>query len=217
MAPSTYTVPPLPYAYNALEPCISEQIMTLHHDKHHVGYVNNLNAALKTQADQTSARPESEEAELQAVISFNAGGHINHTLFWESLAPPGSAKTQESASPKLQAALTEKWGGMAAFKAEFKKVLLGIRGSGWGWLACSQEKGELHLMSSKDQEIVPRGYKPLLGIDMWEHAYYLQYLNNKAGYVEKIWEVVDWETVEGRFSRSMEEVYGSLHDLKASL
>ncbi|KAL8789286.1 MAG: hypothetical protein Q9213_001209 [Squamulea squamosa] len=217
MASPTYSVPPLPYPYNALEPCISEQIMTLHHDKHHVTYVNNLNAALKTQSDKSTTRNNSQETELQAVIAFNAGGHINHTLFWESLAPPNTPPTKDSASPKLMAALAKKWGSVGAFKDDFKKALLGIRGSGWGWLAVSLESGDLAVMSSKDQEIVPRGYKPLLGIDMWEHAYYLQYLNNKAGYVENIWEIVNWEVVEGRFSQSMEEVYGSLHGLKATL
>ena len=191
--------------------------MTLHHDKHHVAYVQNLNAVLKTQTNTSSTRNESQEQELRAVFAFNAGGHINHSLFWESLAPPSSPKTKESASPKLMAALTEKWGGIAAFKDEFRKVLMGIRGSGWGWLAISQGSGDLSIMSSRDQEIVPKGYKPLLGIDMWEHAYYLQYLNNKAGYIEKIWEIVNWEVVEGRFLRSMEEVYGSLADLKAAL
>lgn len=218
MASPTYTVPPLPYAYNALEPCISEQIMRLHHDKHHVAYVNNLNAALRTQSDtSSSARNESERLELQAVIQFNAGGHINHTLFWENLAPPSSPPTKESAGPKLTAALTKKWGSVAAFQEKFRAVLLGIRGSGWGWLVHSQESGDLAIISSKDQDPVPKGYKPLLGIDMWEHAYYLQYLNDKGGYVSKIWEIVNWEVVEGRFLRSLEEIYGSLQDLRATL
>lgn len=202
----------------ALEPCISEQIMRLHHDKHHVAYVNNLNAALRTQSDtSSSARNESEQLELQAVIQFNAGGHINHTLFWENLAPPDSPPTKESAGPKLTAALTKKWGSVAAFQEKFRAVLLGIRGSGWGWLVHSQESGDLAIISSKDQDPVPKGYKPLLGIDMWEHAYYLQYLNDKGGYVSKIWEIVNWEVVEGRFLRSLEEIYGSLQDLRATL
>ncbi|KAL8856731.1 MAG: hypothetical protein Q9178_006688 [Gyalolechia marmorata] len=174
--------------------------MTLHHDKHHFAYVQNLNAVLKAQADTSSTRNESQEQELRAVFTFNASGHVNHSLFLESLAPPSSPKTKQSASPKSMAALAEKWGSTAAFKDEFRT------GS-----------GDLSIMSSRDQDIVPKGYKPLLGIDMWEQAYYLQYLNNKTGYVERIWEFVNWEVVGGRFLRSMEEVYGSLTDLKAAL
>lgn len=191
--------------------------MTLHHDKHHVTYVNNLNAALKSQSDTSSTRTESEQRELQAAISFNAGGHINHSLFWENLAPPKSSQTRESVAPKLKAALNHKWGSIDAFKEKFVELLLGIRGSGWGWLVYSGDSGDLEIITSKDQDIVPKGYKPLLGIDMWEHAYYLQYLNNKAGYVSSVWEIVNWEVVEGRFLHRLEEVLGSLHDLKAML
>ncbi|MCJ1372301.1 hypothetical protein MMC20_003524 [Loxospora ochrophaea] len=192
--------------------------MVLHHDKHHVTYVNNLNALLKTQSEAASAtRTETEQVELQAKISFNAGGHINHTLFWENLAPPASPQTRESACPRLTAAATEKWGSVTALKEDFKGALLGIRGSGWGWLVCSQETGALSIITTKDQETVPQGYKPLLGIDMWEHAYYLQYLNDKATYISKIWDVINWEVVEGRFVRGSNDVYGSLLALKSSL
>ena len=191
--------------------------MVLHHDKHHATYVDNLNALLRTQSDASSTRNDSEQEELQAKIKFNAGGHINHTLFWENLASPTSPHTKESAAPKLTAALTEKWGNVIAFKEKFSAVLMGIRGSGWGWLVCSQASSALDIVTTKDQETVPEGYKPLLGIDMWEHAYYLQYLNNKSGYVSKIWEVVNWEVVEGRFSHSLNDIYGSLRNLKGTL
>ena len=191
--------------------------MVLHHDKHHVTYVDNLNALLRIQSDTTSKRDSSEQEELLAKLKFNAGGHINHTLFWENLAPPTSPQSKESAAPKLTAALAEKWGSVTAFKEKFSAKLLGIRGSGWGWLVYSLESGALDLVTSKDQEPVSEGFKPLLGIDMWEHAYYLQYLNNKGAYVSKIWEVVNWEVVEGRFLRSLDDIYGSLRHLKHTL
>ena len=107
----------------------------------------------------------------------------------------------------------ERWGSVKAFQEEFKRVLLGIRGSGWEWLVWVVERQEVGIVTTRDQEIVPRGCKPLLGVDMWEHAYYLQYLNDKAEYVENIWKVVNWETVEKRFVQGPEDFYGCLNDL----
>ncbi|KAI9368104.1 Manganese/iron superoxide dismutase [Aspergillus egyptiacus] len=202
MSEPKYTLPPLPYAYDALEPIISAQIMTLHHQKHHQTYITNLNAALSAHSAALAANNIQELVSLQSKITFNAGGHINHSLFWKNLAPYNSPQTDISRSaPSLKAALEEQFGSVEAFMQRFKAVLLGIQGSGWGWLVADQPGpgGKLGIVSTKDQDPVPRGMVPVLGVDMWEHAYYLQYLNDKASYVEGIWKVVDWGVAEGRY------------------
>lgn len=191
--------------------------MVLHHSKHHQTYVNNLNAALSSQAAAVSSKDIIAQLDLQIAIRFNAGGHINHTLFWENLAPASSANGQESTYPELATALKKRWGNLGAFKAKFEAALLGIKGSGWGWLVQDEESGYLEITTSKDQDPVSSGKKPLLGIDMWEHAYYLQYLNDKKKYVEGIWEVVNWQIVEKRYNSSANDIFGTLKGLKASM
>ncbi|KAF4627143.1 hypothetical protein G7Y89_g11012 [Cudoniella acicularis] len=217
MASAKYTLPALPYAHDALEPHISDQIMTLHHTKHHQAYVNNLNAALSSQATVSSTNNIVGQLHLQNAINFNAGGHINHTLFWENLIPASSPSAQVTTAPKLMAALTSRWGSLEKFQEKFNTVLLGLKGSGWGWLVQDTESGILDIITSKDQDIVPAGKKPLLGIDMWEHAYYLQYLNDKASYAKGIWKVVNWAKVEERFEGSFEATFGNLAGLRGNL
>ncbi|PSS22545.1 hypothetical protein M430DRAFT_137899 [Amorphotheca resinae ATCC 22711] len=216
-SPTTYTLPPLPYAYDALEPAISAQIMTLHHTKHHQTYINNLNAALVSQATATSKNDIVAQLHLQNAINFSAGGHINHTLFWENLTPASSPSAQPSSAPKLVAAISARWGSLEKFQEKFNAVLLGLKGSGWGWLVQDTESSALEIITSKDQDIVPAGKKPLLGIDMWEHAYYLQYLNDKGSYAKGIWQVVNWKKVEERFLSGVDGVFGSLAGLRSSI
>lgn len=184
--------------------------MTLHHSKHHQAYVNNLNAALTSQASADLIT----QLHLQAAINFNAGGHINHTLFWENLCPQLSSGAPGTALTK---ALEARWGSIQGFKDAFSTILLGIKGSGWGWLVQDHATGNLELLTSKDQDILPAGKKPLLGIDMWEHAYYLQYLNDKSGYVKGIWNIVNWAVVERRLIGGKEEVWGDLGPLKSTM
>jgi Fe-Mn family superoxide dismutase len=191
--------------------------MTLHHTKHHQAYVNNLNATLLSLATATSKNDIVAQLNLQAAINFNAGGHINHTLFWENLVPASSPSADPSSAPKLISALSARWGSFEKFQEAFNAVLLGIKGSGWGWLVQDLESGSLEIITSKDQDIVPAGKKPLLGIDMWEHAYYLQYLNDKGAYAKGIWKVVNWKKVEARFNGGPEAVWGSLVGLKSSI
>ncbi|KAH8663416.1 superoxide dismutase [Tricladium varicosporioides] len=214
---STFSLPALPYGHDALEPHISAQIMTLHHTKHHQTYVNNLNAALASQATASSKNDIVTQIHLQVAINFNAGGHINHTLFWENLTPASSPSSQSSTAPKLVAALSSRYGSLEKFQEEFQAVLLGLKGSGWGWLVQDTKSGILDIVTSKDQDIVPAGKKPLLGIDMWEHAYYLQYLNDKGSYAKNIWKVVNWAKVEERFTGSFEGVFGPLAGLRGNL
>ncbi|KAI0998381.1 hypothetical protein K3495_g9816 [Podosphaera aphanis] len=212
-----YTLPDLPYAYDALEPHISSQIMTIHHTKHHQTYITNLNNALVSLTTALNTSNVVQQLYLQAAISFNAGGHINHSLFWENLAPASSPSAQSSMAPQLTAAINNRWGSISRFQESFNAVLLGIKGSGWGWLVQDLESGALEIITTKDQEIVPTGKKPLLGVDFWEHAYYLQYLNNKGAYAAQIWSVINWAQVEARFVGSVESVYGNLKGLRSEL
>ncbi|KAI5837168.1 Manganese/iron superoxide dismutase [Morchella snyderi] len=195
-----YTLPALPYAYDALEPYISTTIMTLHHTKHHQAYVTNLNAALAQAASTTDI---SRQIALQAQIRFHGGGHINHSLFWRNLAPAGAGAARPEAAPRLVEALGRRFGGgLEGFKARFGGVLLGLQGSGWGWLVVrggEAEGGRLEIVTTRDQDPVAEGWQVVLGVDMWEHAYYLQYYNNKAAYVEGIWNIINWEECEKRF------------------
>ncbi|KFX97867.1 hypothetical protein O988_04640 [Pseudogymnoascus sp. VKM F-3808] len=219
MSSTKFTLPKLPYAYNALEPYISEQIMTIHHSKHHQTYVTNLNGALGSQATASATNSIVQQVHLQAAIRFNAGGHINHTLFWENLTPASETAASPAASgaPQLVTALTSQWGSVDVFKGKFEETLLGLQGSGWGWLVQDVETGLLEIITSKDQDIVPKGKKPLLGVDMWEHAYYLQYFNNKKEYVAGIWNVINWTVVEKRLGSNIDTVFSVVGTLAANL
>ncbi|KAI1127621.1 manganese superoxide dismutase [Nemania abortiva] len=207
MAPVTYKLPPLPYAYDALEPSISKQIMELHHDKHHQTYITNLNKALEVSAAATAEGRLHDAAAQLSAIRFNGGGHINHSLFWENLSPASSPDAKPSAAPKLQAAINSTWGSLDKFKSVFGAALLGIQGSGWGWLVKEAGTGQLRIVTLANQEAVVVGDTPLFGVDMWEHAYYLQYLNGKAAYVDNIWNVINWKTAEARYVETREDVF----------
>ncbi|KAK7422582.1 Superoxide dismutase [Mn], mitochondrial [Neonectria punicea] len=205
MSVGTYSLPALPYAYNALEPSISGQIMELHHGKHHQAYVTNLNNALKTYATATSSGDIAGQIALQGAIKFNGGGHINHSLFWENLTPASSPDAQPDSAPTLMAEIAKTWGSLEGFQAAMTKTLLGLQGSGWGWLV--KDAQGLRIVTTKDQDPVVGGEVPVFGIDMWEHAYYLQYLNGKAAYIENIWKVINWKTSEARFTGSREDAF----------
>lgn len=146
--------------------------MELHHGKHHQAYVNNLNNALKSYSDAVSSNDITIQIALQGAIKFNGGGHINHSLFWENLAPASSAEAKPSSAPTLMSTIAKTWGSFEAFQAAMGKTLLGLQGSGWGWLV--KDEHGLRIVSTKDQDPVVGGEVPIFGIDMWEHAYYLQ-------------------------------------------
>ncbi|KAI1430819.1 manganese superoxide dismutase [Xylaria sp. CBS 124048] len=210
MAPVVYKLPPLPYAYDALEPSISKQIMELHHQKHHQTYITNLNTALAASEAATAEGRLHDAAAQVPAIRFNAGGHINHTLFWEGLSPASSSDSKPASAPSLVAAIEQTWGSQDAFKSAFTAALLGLQGSGWGWLVRQAKTNQLGIVTTANQEAVVVGDTPLLGVDMWEHAYYLQYLNGKAAYVENIFKVLNWKTAEHRFTTSREETFKPL-------
>ncbi|KAJ6137400.1 manganese superoxide dismutase [Penicillium samsonianum] len=177
MASQTHTLPPLPYAYDALEPVISKQIMELHHQKHHQTYINNLNAALSAQASATASNDVPTLIALQQKLRFNGGGHINHSLFWKNLTPPAHLGMTSAALP-----LCAKPSSPAGARMKHSSRPLAR--------SCSDP------VNAPDV--------PVFGVDMWEHAYYLQYLNNKAGYVEGIWKIIHWAEAEKRYTAGVE-------------
>jgi Fe-Mn family superoxide dismutase len=200
-----FTLPPLPYDYKALEPHIDEQTMRLHHDKHHAAYVNNLNAALESQPDLQNKSIEELLAmvdripeAIRATVRNNGGGHANHTIFWEMMAP-GGAKEPDA---ELAGAINSSFGGFAQFKEQFTKACVGRFGSGWGWLT-SDRSGKLAIESTPNQDTpLMAGKTPLLGCDVWEHAYYLKYQNRRPDYVGAWWNVVNWTDVAQRFAKA---------------
>lgn len=196
-----YTLDPLPYPYNALEPTIDEQTMRLHHDKHHQGYVDKLNAALEG-TPQLMEKPVEElltdlsvipEAARTAVRN-HGGGHSNHTIFWKNMRPGGG---DDPSGPFAQA-LHAAFGDSATFRGEMAKAAVGIFGSGWAWLV--SDRGALRVVTKPNQDSpLMDGVTPLLGLDVWEHAYYLKYQNRRADYVQAWWSVVNWEDVGARY------------------
>lgn len=196
-----YKLPALPYDLNALEPIISAEIMNLHYNKHHKAYVDNLNKALEQYCDAECKGDLQQMIALQKAIKFNGGGHINHSIFWTNLAPQ---KNGGGGAPngKLAEAINKQWGSHDKFLEEFNNTTIGIQGSGWGWLGYCKITKNLEITTCENQD--PLSTKgpliPLLGIDVWEHAYYLQYKNVRADYVKAIWNVVNWKNVAERYA-----------------
>ncbi|KAL2118801.1 hypothetical protein VTJ04DRAFT_5760 [Mycothermus thermophilus] len=195
------TLPDLPYDYGALEPYISGRIMELHHSKHHQTYVNGLNSALEAIAEAESKGDFTKAASIAPLLNFHGGGHINHTLFWENLAP---ASREGGGEPDgaLKKAIETDFGSFSTFRSQLNAALAGIQGSGWAWLVKDKSAGNLGIVTRANQDPVTVSFVPLLGIDAWEHAYYLQYENRKAEYFEAIWNVINWKTVAKRFESS---------------
>jgi len=199
-----FELPPLPYDYNALEPYIDTQTMQLHHDKHHATYVNNLNAALQGHAFASSSIEEvvrrlNEVPEnIRTAVRNNGGGHANHSMFWQSMKPNGGGQP----SGELASAINAKFGSFDAFKAAFNDAGVKRFGSGWAWLVLDSS-GTLQVTSTANQDNpFTDGNYPLLGNDVWEHAYYLKYQNRRPDYLNAWWNVVNWEEVENRYARA---------------
>ncbi len=197
-----FETPPLPYAYDALEPHIDEQTMRIHHDKHHVGYTTKLNAALEghpelqeKSAEELLKDLDSLPSDIKTAVRNNGGGHVNHALFWPSMSPDGGG----APSGALADAINSAFGSFDAFKEEFASAAGGRFGSGWAWLV-SDGSGNLKITSTANQDSpYSEGQTPLLGIDVWEHAYYLKYQNRRPDYVSAWWNVVNWDEVAKRF------------------
>lgn len=197
----SFTLPALPYAYDALEPAFDARTMEIHHTKHHQTYVNNLNAALEGHADLAAKSIEDLVANLkdlpesiQTAVRNNGGGHFNHSFFWESLQAPSA----EAAIPaSLKSRLEADFGSVEAFKEAFAKAAATRFGSGWAWLV--DRDGNLEVLSTANQDTpLELGLKPLLGLDVWEHAYYLHYQNRRPDYIQAFFSVVNWDKVASR-------------------
>lgn len=197
----SFTLPALPYAYDALEPAFDARTMEIHHTKHHQTYVNNVNAALEGHADLAAKSIEDLVANLkdlpesiQTAVRNNGGGHFNHSFFWESLQAPSA----EAAIPaSLKSRLEADFGSVEAFKEAFAKAAATRFGSGWAWLV--DRDGHLEVLSTANQDTpLELGLKPLLGLDVWEHAYYLHYQNRRPDYIQAFFSVVNWDKVASR-------------------
>jgi superoxide dismutase, Fe-Mn family len=195
---SIYSLPDLPYDYAALEPHIDARIMELHHDKHHAAYVTKANAALDQLAEARDSGEFATITKLSKDLAFNLSGHILHSVFWRCMDPAGGGKPEG----ELAAAVDDAFGGYEDLRAQLTEATTSVQGSGWGALAWEPLAGRLIVEQVYDhQGNVGQGAAPLLVIDAWEHAYYLQYLNDKEAWVEAFWEVVDWGQAAERFEQ----------------
>ncbi|WP_138442836.1 superoxide dismutase [Sinomonas susongensis] len=192
----TYVLPELPYDYAALEPHISARIMELHHDKHHATYVAGANTALEKLAEARESGNFADVTRLSKDLAFHLGGHTNHSIFWKNLSPEGGDRPEG----ELAAAIDEAFGSFDKFVAHFSAAATSLQGSGWAILAYEPLGGNVVIEQLYDQQgNIPVGTIPLLMLDMWEHAFYLDYVNVKADYVKAFWNIVNWADVAQRF------------------
>lgn len=196
-----FVLPPLDYAYDALEPAIDARTMHIHHDKHHQGYVNNANKALAGHPDwqglmatEILVRLDEVPASIRTAVRNNVGGHVNHSLFWKVIGP------NQGGEPKgnLATAINSTFGSFGALQEEFGAAAKTRFGSGWAWLSVSDGKLKIHSTANQDSPL-SEGLTPLLGLDVWEHAYYLNYQNRRADYVNAFWSIVNWDQVETNY------------------
>ncbi|GAA3117712.1 Fe-Mn family superoxide dismutase [Kribbella aluminosa] len=193
---TTYTLPDLPYDYSALAPSIAGEIMELHHDKHHATYVKGLNDTLDKLAEARDKGDFGSIVGLEKTLAFNLGGHVNHSIFWKNLSPDGGDKPDG----ELGAAIDEFFGSFDSFQANFTASATTIQGSGWAILGWDALGGQLLIHQLYDQQgNLPAGQIPIAMLDMWEHAFYLQYKNVKPDYVKAWWNVVNWADAQARF------------------
>lgn len=200
----TYKLPDLPYAFDALEPHIDEETMKLHHGKHHNTYVENTNAALEGHADlqelsieELVTKLDEVPEDIRTAVRNNGGGHANHSLFWKVLSPEGGGEP----TGELADAINEAFGSFDDFKSELEAAATGQFGSGWGWLVV--DNGDLKVTSTPNQDSpLTDGQTPIFGVDVWEHAYYLNYQNVRPAYVKAIWNIVNWDEVARRYNEA---------------
>jgi Fe-Mn family superoxide dismutase len=198
-----FTLPPLPYAYDALEPYFDAETMHLHHDKHHQAYVNNLNAAVAAHpelagksVDELIVNLNSLPESARTAVRNNGGGHANHSFWWPTLGKGGAAPTGE-----LAKAINAKFGSLSGFQEKLTAASLSVFGSGWAWLVKLPD-GTVAIETSANQDSpLTEGHKPVLSVDVWEHAYYLKYQNRRADYVKAFFQVVNWDSVSGQFAQ----------------
>src|SRR5579864_3750795 len=198
----TFTLPPLPYSFDALEPYIDAKTMEIHHDKHHAAYVTNLNKALEGHADLQNLSVEQLLSQLSKVpenirtaVRNNGGGHMNHSMFWKIMKKGGGSEPKGPIAQAIQSA----FGSFADFKTKFNQAGATRFGSGWAWLLIKDGKLGIDSTPNQDNPIMSGG-KPVMGLDVWEHAYYLKYQNRRPEYMEAWWNVVDWDAIEKNYA-----------------
>ena len=204
-----HSLPKLPYAYDALEPYIDAKTMEIHHTKHHQTYINNLNAALEKHVEFGDMTTEnliksigSIPEDIRPVVKNNAGGHLNHNFFWQIMQPPSENGPEDG----LVRAINSAFGSFDGFKDLFTKPALGRFGSGWSWMSVTNLGGlEIHSTANQDNPIF-EGLAPILGLDVWEHAYYLKYQNRRSEYIENWWHVVNWAKVTENYQKAVESI-----------
>jgi Fe-Mn family superoxide dismutase len=202
-----YTLPELAYDYGALEPSISGRIMELHHSKHHQTYVTGANTALQQLAEARDSDNLANVNKLEKDLAFNLGGHVNHSIFWTNMSPDGGDKP----TGQVASAIDDHFGSFDKFRAHFTATALGVQGSGWAVLAWDSIGQRLVIVQFYDQQSnLPAGIVPLLMLDVWEHAYYLDYQNVRADYVKAFWNIVDWQNVQQRLQTATEKTSGLL-------
>lgn len=200
---SQYCLPDLAYDFSALEPVISAEVMQLHYDKHHRLYVTNLNVAMEKLQKAQAQGDLSELLVTQSTLRFNAGGHLNHSLFWQNLAPSNKGGGQ-SPRGELMRLIASQWGSLDRLIEQMSRLSLAIQGSGWSWLAWDPSSLRLVLTTTNNHDTLDlMGVKPLLILDVWEHAYYLQYKHQRSEYIKQIWKVVNWQCAEERLSKQL--------------
>ncbi len=202
-----YVLPELGYDYSALAPSISATIMELHHSKHHQAYVTGANTAMQALAAARDAGDFANVNKLEKDLAFNLGGHVNHSIFWTNMSPDGGDKP----TGELAAAIDDQFGSFDKFMAHFTATAMGVQGSGWAVLAWDSIGARLVILQFFDQQAnMPAGIVPLLMLDVWEHAYYLDYKNVRADYVNAFWAIVNWANVQERFARARTQTAGLL-------
>jgi superoxide dismutase, Fe-Mn family len=187
-----FSLPKLNYELNALEPVISQELLRTHYLKHHQAYINNLNALLEKYQEAERKNDLSLMTDLMPSIRFNAGGHLNHSFFWESLFP-------SAAQGKIITKIEDDFGSFVIFKEKFSKMAADIKGSGWAWLLYNVDTKNLQIASTSNHDRCEANLKPLMVIDAWEHAYYLQYKNLKMDFIKEIWKILNWQKINERY------------------
>ena len=204
---AVYSLPELPYDYAALEPNISARIMELHHSKHHAAYVAGANTALEKLAEARESGDYTNVPKLEKDLAFHLGGHVNHSIFWTNLSPEGGGEPEG----ELRAAIDEFFGGFDKFQAHFTAAAMGIQGSGWSVLSWDPIGEQLIIQQLFDQQgNTAQGTIPIFQLDMWEHAFYLDYLNVKADYVKAFWSIANWANAAERLATAREKTDGLL-------
>lgn len=201
-----YSLPALPYAYDALEPNIDTKTMEIHHSKHHQTYINNINGAIagteweKLSVEDLVAKVNEVPTDLKNMVINNAGGHANHSLFWTVMSPQGSGQPTGAVAK----AIDEQLGGFDTFKEAFTKAAISRFGSGWAWLSVTPEHNLIVESSANQDSPLMYGHTPILGLDVWEHAYYLKYQNRRPEYINAFYNVVDWDEVNRRYHAALQ-------------